>query len=826
MCKFSECPYHGKRKEVQFSGNKQAQVLFVGEAPGHREEETGKPFVGKSGEILTALCNSISLPRESTYIANACRCRVDKAEDSASDITKALKHCRAYLVKAIEIVKPKIVVCLGAYALKQVTGKQKITENRGKMFNVDGLPCPVFATFHPAFVLRQAGPGYPNKPYESMNTVERMPFADFRLLKAIIDRGYKADKNGNAVSINTKNYVEGKLEDLKEIKKAEVVSVDYETAGGDVHDPEMRIVCVSMSIKPGHSKVFFPKNGKLPKAVLDVLSSPKIKKVVAARPFEDNVTKLKAGTELGGPKHDILVMAHLVDENSYEYNVQSVAHVYAGMANIKELAQEMRHDMGSAPKEIVIQYGGVDADAELKVFNILRDKINNDVNADGKHRLRNFYVNFMMPVQDMFAEVYHNGCLIDTKALKKAERDLSKKRDSLHEELIGMIPDVIWNAWPGERSVTRADPVRDYLFRHKKGLRLKPHKDFITAKTGEISLSGKHFKQLPANPFTPGYIERGKIAKILSTYIENLWTVIKPDGRVYPRTELYRSTTGRSVVKDPTIQTIPVRNKALAPILKRVFTADKGWLMGARDLGQSEMRIAGWIAPDRAILDALNNGVDLHVATLTDVLRVEVNDDNRQKAKAVGFGFLYGMFPQTFQIYARDEYGVNFSLAECEKIREEFFRVHRGLLGYYERTKRFVSKHGYVEDPLGRKRHLPDAQQDSDFKARGRAYLQAINFPVQAFSNHLGMLGMMLFHQETKTNPKFAGKVKAMFFIHDSILFQSKSGISSKAMQLLKECMEVRAPEYIKEKFKVSVDYPVASDGKVGENWADMKKVD
>ena len=153
-CTQTNCPYHADRVEVPYDGSTQSDILIVGESPGREEIIAKLPFIGPSGQILTAVLESIGYPRSTVRVANACRCRIDKDKDTTKTINTALSYCRPKLARIIKQVNPKIIVALGAVALKQLTGLQKIMENRGRFFYSEEFQRNIFCTVHPAYVLR------------------------------------------------------------------------------------------------------------------------------------------------------------------------------------------------------------------------------------------------------------------------------------------------------------------------------------------------------------------------------------------------------------------------------------------------------------------------------------------------------------------------------------------------------------------------------------------------------------------------------------------------------------------------------------------------
>ena len=142
-------------KFVFGEGHPQARLMFVGEGPGRDEDLQGRPFVGKAGELLDRMIGAIGMKREETYIANVVKCRPPDNRTPTPDEARA---CLGYLHRQIELIRPAVIVTLGATPLRELVGvPEGITKVRGqwRRVRVGGREIPVMPTFHPAYVLRQ-----------------------------------------------------------------------------------------------------------------------------------------------------------------------------------------------------------------------------------------------------------------------------------------------------------------------------------------------------------------------------------------------------------------------------------------------------------------------------------------------------------------------------------------------------------------------------------------------------------------------------------------------------------------------------------------------
>jgi DNA polymerase len=159
------------RKNVVFGvGNIDAQLMFVGEAPGADEDEQGEPFVGKAGQLLTKIIQTMGLSRNTVYIANILKCRPDTPGQSAGNrkpTPEEMQTCIPFLHEQIDLIQPKVLVALGATAVEGLLGKTTgITRLRGNWRTYRGIP--LMPTYHPAYLLRNQAPSEKRRVWEDM----------------------------------------------------------------------------------------------------------------------------------------------------------------------------------------------------------------------------------------------------------------------------------------------------------------------------------------------------------------------------------------------------------------------------------------------------------------------------------------------------------------------------------------------------------------------------------------------------------------------------------------------------------------------------------
>ena len=165
------CALHESRTNCVFGkGNRNAELMFVGEAPGENEDKTGQPFVGRAGQLLDRFLYAVDIPKEDVYIANILKCRPPKNRDPLPEEEDA---CIDFLRRQVKLIRPKVIVCLGRIAaMKLIKPDYKITQEHGTWVEKGGFL--MTAVYHPAALLRD-----PRKNEEML--------ADMKAIKAKLD---------------------------------------------------------------------------------------------------------------------------------------------------------------------------------------------------------------------------------------------------------------------------------------------------------------------------------------------------------------------------------------------------------------------------------------------------------------------------------------------------------------------------------------------------------------------------------------------------------------------------------------------------------------
>jgi uracil-DNA glycosylase family 4 len=175
VCGCTKCAHLARsRTQTVFGvGNPDAEIMFIGEAPGADEDQQGEPFVGRAGQLLTKIIKAMGFAREDVYIANILKCRPDMPAGSFGNRAPTpaeMQMCRPYLVEQIDIIQPKVLVALGAVAVEGLLGARgTMRELRGRWHSYNATPLMI--TYHPAYLLRNQSPSEKRKVWEDMMQV-------------------------------------------------------------------------------------------------------------------------------------------------------------------------------------------------------------------------------------------------------------------------------------------------------------------------------------------------------------------------------------------------------------------------------------------------------------------------------------------------------------------------------------------------------------------------------------------------------------------------------------------------------------------------------
>lgn len=328
-----------------------------------------------------------------------------------------------------------------------------------------------------------------------------------------------------------------------------------------------------------------------------------------------------------------------------------------------------------------------------------------------------------------------------------------------------------------------------------------------------------------ACPFTLELAEYVKDERILGTSVRGFQKKYIHDGVVRPTYSLWTTVTGRTASENPNGQNY-IKRGPRAKAYREVFVAVPGYVVVEADYSQAELRIVADMANEPTMLEVYRSGGDIHVTTALIVLGITIDQFHllpkdeqklaRQKAKAVNFGFVYGMGWRKFIGYAKTQYGVEFTEREAQRIREAYFQLYAMLQPWHEAMRQFASQHLMVRSYSGRIRHLPMIRSE-DEGVQQEAGRQAINSPVQGFASDLGLIAVSRLQADIE--PKY---LQPIAFVHDALYCYAPEKYALWAAETLKHYMETNPLE---EMFGRRMRVPILADVTIGHSFGDTHEL-
>ena len=326
-----------------------------------------------------------------------------------------------------------------------------------------------------------------------------------------------------------------------------------------------------------------------------------------------------------------------------------------------------------------------------------------------------------------------------------------------------------------------------------------------TAK-GALSTSTHTFKlNEQRHDIFPKIIEYRHVAKRISSFGESLYKFIDiPSNRLYGSFSLGTTVTGRMASHNPNMQNMPRTG------FRNLFCAADGYSLIGLDYSQQELRVAALITQDGELLRVYEEGGDVHTNTAAAILNIpkeKVTKAERQLAKAVIFGLLYGQGAKGLAVYAKRQYGVNMTEEEAEQHRNGLFRTYKGLRKWQKNTGNYVQIAQKIRTPCGRER---DFSKDR----LGYRYTAALNLPIQGGAAETTLCALI------RIAPFICNECRLVNVVHDEILLEV---IDDKVQEYAAKAQESMEQAFL-DVFPNAKPYLNGLvEAKIGKNWEETK---
>ena len=495
------------------------------------------------------------------------------------------------------------------------------------------------------------------------------------------------------------------------------------------------------------------------------------------------------GIEVKGDHFDTMV-AHYLIEPELRHNMDYLAETYLSYqpVSIETLIGKKGKNqlsMRDVPVEKVVDYASEDADITLQ----LKDHLEPKLKEEGLEKL---YYEMEAPLINVLSQLEYDGINLNVSFLEEYSIELGQKIDQVEKKIYESAGQSFNIASPKQVGEVLFDKL-NIPYRWKK------------TKTGQYSTNEEKMNELAKDHNIVSDILRFRgLSKLKSTYVDALPKMVNPKtGRVHSSFNQALAATGRLSSNNPNLQNIPIKTEEGRRVRKAFVPRSDEFLLLAADYSQIELRLIAEISEDEAMLEAFQEGKDIHRATAAKVYGVpfdEVTSEQRRNAKTVNFSIIYGAGSLNLSRQ------LDIKRTEAKVLIDQYFKEYKGLKNYMESIVASARENGFVKTLLGRRRYLRDIHSKNGV-IRSNAERIAINTPIQGSAADLIKIAMINIHEEFM---KKQYKSKMILQVHDELVFDLHREEEEEIKALIKDKMSNAMPD---------LKVPILVEMGVGENW-------
>ena len=611
------------------------------------------------------------------------------------------------------------------------------------------------------------------------------------LQEAPANKTVKSEINSSYVCISTEKSLK---ELIKKASKAKTIAVDTETTGLDYMDTEL--VGISLSYQAGEAYYIPLKHDddSVDQIDLDIvlkelrpLLEDSSNKIIGQNIKFDRNVFAKYGVDIASIKNDTMMMSYVLDASATRHNLDALSSYYLNYktSTFEDVAGKgvKQITFDKVPIEAATNYAAEDADITLRLYEELNPKL------EGEDSLNKLNDEIEIPLIEVLSEMEQNGAILNSKILNSQSKDLESRIKKLEGKAYQLAGE--------EFNLGSTKQLREIFFEKLKYRVIKK------TPGGQPSTDEKVLAELAEEYELPKVLlEHRTLSKLKSTYTDKLPNqVSQSTGKVHTSFHQAVTTTGRLSSSDPNLQNIPIRTEDGRRI-RQAFEPSKGNKFISADYSQIELRVMAHMSKDAGLLQAFQEGEDVHSKTASEVFDVGIKDvtsDLRRNAKAINFGLIYGI----------SAFGLGKQLGISRNLAAEYmamyFEKYPDVKKYMELTKEFASQNGYVETLFGRRLYLRDINATNAMR-RQASERAAINAPVQGTAADIMKIAMINMHKAIK---KEKSEAKLILQVHDELILDTPKDEIDKIVSLITDSMMGAA----------NLDVPLEIDIGIGDNW-------
>lgn len=822
-------------------------LMVVSFQPSETANNLGIPSVDAGNQIINyALKNILKFDLDNIYYTSLLKCY---SQYPHTDLVEQSTQCVSYLEHEVKKVKPKAIICI-----------DKTKEHFIRSFMVDDCLFSTPVYFVDAFSVDSIES---NARFKTLLT--SLEQAVLKTYDQLLDKSAELTQYVICKTITDIELV------CDYVEQTGYASFDIETTGLIFWSD--KLLTLSITFQAGsayvipfeHAESTFTKDEyPLIFSLLTerIFNNNKIIKMGWNVKFDLKFLSFYGVKSISGRYYDGLAMAHLIDENNMEKGLKKVG---TRIFNEFKDYQVDAKTLEDKPLDYIAKYNANDTDLTYRTVLVLEQRLMKDPLLYSNFR------NIVVPATTTLFKMEEVGMVIDKPLLEESIELIDKRIIETEEQLqtfkqvkkyvltknnhliISELQTLREKRDSAESRNRKADVKRyeqkiadlkagvTVLYERVNFSSVPQLKDLLYSKDGFeleplIDYDGNQVFSTDQATVTElkdstGFVDMlllyRKLTKLQSTYLIGIKERLDNNNKLHASFSQTGTVTGRLSCKDPNLQNIP-RGDETSAIVKRVFSVPTDYTMVCVDYSQVELRLVALFSKDPEMINAYAHDQDLHTLTAKNTLNVS-NDDwdkldakvkktYRTSAKAINFGFIYGMSADKFKDYAYQTYAVEMTLKEAQQIRTKFFNLYGKLLVWHDTYRNKAYKDGFVRTLFGRKRNLPNIYDDGQPIKKSEAQRQAVNSPIQGTAGELTVFTACILH---KCLPKDVYLVNS---VHDSLMFYVPTTKVGKVATLIKYLCE-HPP--VKHFFDFTFgEIPLIVDVETGSNWKDVQPLE
>jgi len=850
--------------ELAYADN--PQVLCLAESPGHEEDRTGRPLIGVSGQEARHHLTINGIARYGIWLDNVIKCHpVGDRNPTASELANCSE---AWLITQILEQQPRWIITMGAYSTRHVLGDVSLEMVHGIPHPVSilGHECIVIPTYHPAAGLHSpetmilfhadmaAAGAIVRGEVKSHPVRDEWEGRETYTLVGEDLSGLALDLTGaHEIAIDTESdgpkawclslsvapgrswVVMADNEHALAVVRRSVRSPDTTTI---IHNAAYDLpVLASMGVRPakfadtmvmayllqsepqGLKPLAFRHCGMVMSAYEEMVAGATRERAVAylhrvmEREWPDPAPVLewkKGEPYVRQPVNILRKVKRVLDEVNSGGDVDPYSRwtkmdgtdeVTAAFGPLREAT------LADIPVEDAVRYSARDADATIRVYPVLWERIRGLGLDDTFWR--------DMRAMPMVVDMMGNGMPVDVRAFEQLSQYFEERKDAIQSTIQGMVGRYLAGkaANPGS-AVQMAEVIYDHLRLQDRGGKYKSKKGAKTRSTADDILK----RYIGLHPVVQEIIDWREYQSLKTKFADAVPKLVSPDGRVRSTIRMTRTTTGRLSSSSPNLMAQPVRSDEGRKV-RDCYVAGDEWEFLSGDYSQVEMRVAANGSKDERMMSIFWSREDIHSQTASWMFGVPLEQldemKHRYPAKRVGFGILNLITAQGLHRELQVGGARGISESDCEEMIKSWFNIYSGVAAYMKANGEQAKRNGYVRDMWGRIRYIPGIRSVNRW-ARLEAERQAGNAPIQMGAQGIIKEAMGRLVPWYRTG-EIKGSVKTLIQIHDDLVWEVREGmVPVVAPQIGRIMTTVSPPDFI---------IPLEVDFKHGKRWGSMEKL-